>query len=52
VIAARLVGQVLQSGLGSVRLLAPFVRIGGATAATAPAPVLGADTDAVLRELG
>ena len=34
-------------------LLAPFVRVGGErTAAAAPAPALGADTDAVLAELG
>jgi crotonobetainyl-CoA:carnitine CoA-transferase CaiB-like acyl-CoA transferase len=51
VIAAGLVGEVAQPGLGPVRLLAPVVRVGGAAGATAPAPVLGADTAAVLREL-
>jgi crotonobetainyl-CoA:carnitine CoA-transferase CaiB-like acyl-CoA transferase len=51
VIAAGLVGEVAQPGLGPVRLLAPVVRVGGAAGATAPAPVLGADTATVLREL-
>jgi hypothetical protein len=34
-----------------VRLLAPFVRVGGDARVAAPAPVLGADTEAVLAEL-
>ena len=51
VAAARLVGEVAQPGLGSVRLLAPFVRVGTESRAAAPAPELGADTDAVLQEI-
>ncbi len=51
VVAAGLVGQVDQPGLGDVRLLAPFVRLGAATPGPAPAPALGADTEAVLGEL-
>ena len=51
VAAAGLVGEVEQPGLGPVRLLGPFVRVGRAASAPSPAPVLGADTEAVLREL-
>jgi crotonobetainyl-CoA:carnitine CoA-transferase CaiB-like acyl-CoA transferase len=51
VVATGLVGQVDQPGLGDVRMLAPFVRLGGETPGPAPAPVLGADTEAVLAEL-
>jgi len=46
-----LVGEIVQPGLGAVRLLAPFVRVGGEAAPPAPAPVLGADTEAMLEEL-
>jgi crotonobetainyl-CoA:carnitine CoA-transferase CaiB-like acyl-CoA transferase len=49
--AAGLVGDVEQPGLGRLRLLAPFVRVGEVAAVLAPAPALGADTDAVLAEL-
>jgi crotonobetainyl-CoA:carnitine CoA-transferase CaiB-like acyl-CoA transferase len=48
VIAERLVGQ---PGLGAVRLLAPFVRVGGDVRAASAAPELGADTADVLAEL-
>jgi crotonobetainyl-CoA:carnitine CoA-transferase CaiB-like acyl-CoA transferase len=51
VVASGLVGEVVQPGLGPVQLLAPFVRVGGSAPAPLPAPVLGADTDAVLGEL-
>ena len=51
VVAEGLMGEVEQDGLGEVQLLAPFVRVGGQAAAAAPAPSLGADTDAVLAEL-
>ncbi|HUG65462.1 MAG TPA: CoA transferase [Gaiellaceae bacterium] len=51
VIAEGLVSGVDQPGLGAVRLLAPFVRIGGETQSATAAPMLGADTDAVLEEL-
>lgn len=51
VIAEGLVSGVDQPGLGAVRLLAPFVRIGGETQSARAAPMLGADTDAVLEEL-
>ena len=51
VVAEWLVADVEQHGLGSIRLLAPFIRVGGRTADAAPAPALGADTDAVLGEL-
>lgn len=51
VVAEGLVADVEQDGLGSTRLLAPFIRVGGRTADAAPAPALGADTDAVLGEL-
>jgi crotonobetainyl-CoA:carnitine CoA-transferase CaiB-like acyl-CoA transferase len=52
VAAERLVGEIDQPGLGAVRLLAPFVRVGGGTPAPTPAPSLGEHTDVVLRELG
>jgi crotonobetainyl-CoA:carnitine CoA-transferase CaiB-like acyl-CoA transferase len=51
VVAERLVGEVAQPGLGTARLLAPFVRVDGASPEPRPAPELGADTDAVLGEL-
>jgi crotonobetainyl-CoA:carnitine CoA-transferase CaiB-like acyl-CoA transferase len=51
VVAEKLVGELDQPGLGSVRLLAPFVRVGGEPRAPAAAPTLGADTDGVLGEL-
>jgi crotonobetainyl-CoA:carnitine CoA-transferase CaiB-like acyl-CoA transferase len=51
VVAAGLVGEVVQPELGPVQLLAPFVRVGGSAPVSLPAPVLGADTDSVLREL-
>jgi crotonobetainyl-CoA:carnitine CoA-transferase CaiB-like acyl-CoA transferase len=50
-VAERLVGEVSQPDLGDVRLLAPFLRLGGEATAPRPAPLLGADTDAVLGEL-
>ena len=49
--AEALIAEVEQEGLGAVRLLAPFVRVGGHAGVAAPAPSLGADTDAVLAEL-
>jgi crotonobetainyl-CoA:carnitine CoA-transferase CaiB-like acyl-CoA transferase len=52
VVASGLVGEVEQPGLGSVRLLAPFIRVGGEAVAVAAAPALGADTESVLGELG
>lgn len=52
VAAAGLVGDVVQPGLGSVRLLAPFIRVGDEARAAAAAPELGADTEAVLGALG
>jgi crotonobetainyl-CoA:carnitine CoA-transferase CaiB-like acyl-CoA transferase len=52
VIAAGLVGEVAQPGVGSMRLLAPFIRVGDETGAAAAAPELGADTEAVLGALG
>ena len=51
VVANGLVGDVVQSGLGSVRLLAPFIRVGAEARAPAAAPELGADTEAVLGAL-
>jgi crotonobetainyl-CoA:carnitine CoA-transferase CaiB-like acyl-CoA transferase len=51
VMAAGLIGRVDQPELGDVRMLAPLVRLGGASPAVAPAPALGADTDAVLGDL-
>jgi crotonobetainyl-CoA:carnitine CoA-transferase CaiB-like acyl-CoA transferase len=49
--ASRLVASVEQPGLGPVRVLAPFLSVGGVTREAAPAPALGADTAAVLEEL-
>jgi len=43
-----LIGDVEQSGLGNVRLLSPFIRVGGSAHTAVAAPELGADTDAVL----
>lgn len=51
VVAAALVGQVVQPELGPVQLLAPFIRVGGSAPVPLPAPGLGADTDTVLGEL-
>ncbi len=51
VAAERLIGDVEQDGLGAIRLLAPFIRVGGQAAEALQAPALGADTDAVLTEL-
>jgi crotonobetainyl-CoA:carnitine CoA-transferase CaiB-like acyl-CoA transferase len=51
VAAERLIGDVEQDGLGAIRLLAPFIRVGGQAAEALQAPALGADTDAVLAEL-
>lgn len=52
VVAAGLVGDIVQPGLGSVRLLAPFIRVGDEARSVAAAPELGADTEAVLGSLG
>jgi len=52
VVAEGLVAPVEQERLGTVRLLAPFVRLGEAPATPRPAPLLGAHTDEVLGELG
>ena len=51
VVAEGLVGRVEQQGLGDLRLLAPFIRVGGEVRGASPAPSLGAHTDAVLEEL-
>ena len=51
VVAAHLVGEVDQPGVGALRLLAPFVRVGDNGPTPMPAPELGADTESVLREL-
>jgi crotonobetainyl-CoA:carnitine CoA-transferase CaiB-like acyl-CoA transferase len=51
VAAEALIADVEQAGLGAVKLLAPFVRVGGQVLAAASAPSLGGDTDAVLAEL-
>jgi crotonobetainyl-CoA:carnitine CoA-transferase CaiB-like acyl-CoA transferase len=51
VAAAGLVGVVEQPGLGRVRVLGPFVGVDGVASAPSAAPTLGADTDAVLKEL-
>ena len=51
VVAAGLIGEVAQPGLGSVRLLAPFVRVGDTARDPTAAPGLGADTESVLGEL-
>jgi len=52
VVAEHLVREIDQPGLGVVKLLAPFVRIGGGVPEPAAAPSLGEHTDVVLRELG
>lgn len=51
VAAERLLGEIEQPGLGAARVLAPFVRVGGAAPQPRPAPALGADTEDVLEEL-
>jgi crotonobetainyl-CoA:carnitine CoA-transferase CaiB-like acyl-CoA transferase len=51
VVANGLVDDVCQPGLGSVRLLAPFIRVGDEKRRAAAAPELGAHTEAVLGEL-
>ena len=51
VVAAGLVGEVDQPGLGPLRLLAPFVRVGDEVHRPRAAPALGADTESVLEEL-
>jgi crotonobetainyl-CoA:carnitine CoA-transferase CaiB-like acyl-CoA transferase len=51
VAAERLVGRVVQPGLGEIDLLGPFVRVGGEEREPAAAPTLGADTERVLEEL-
>jgi crotonobetainyl-CoA:carnitine CoA-transferase CaiB-like acyl-CoA transferase len=48
VVANGLVDEIVQPGVGSLRLLAPFIRVGGEKRGAAPAPELGADTEAVL----
>jgi crotonobetainyl-CoA:carnitine CoA-transferase CaiB-like acyl-CoA transferase len=48
VVAAGLVGEMSQPGLGVVRLLAPFVRVGHEARGPTAAPELGADTASVL----
>ncbi len=51
--ANRLVDDVQQPGLGSVTMLGRVFRLDDTDPPPiAPAPVLGADTDAVLAELG
>ena len=52
VVAEQLIGEIDQPGLGPVRLLAPFVRVGSEVHAASAAPELGADTEVVLTELG
>ena len=51
VAAESLVGEIDQPDLGAVRLLAPFVRVGGVARDAEAAPTLGADTTSVLEEL-
>jgi crotonobetainyl-CoA:carnitine CoA-transferase CaiB-like acyl-CoA transferase len=51
VVAESLVGRIAQPGLGTVDVLAPFVRTGGSRPVPAAAPELGADTEAVLGSL-
>lgn len=51
VAAQSLVEEIDQPGLGPVRLLAPFIRVGGGSPTPAAAPSLGEHTAAVLREL-
>ncbi len=48
VVSAGLVGEMSQPGLGVVRLLAPFVRVGHEARGPTAAPELGADTASVL----
>ena len=50
--AEGLVGTIDQPGLGTVSLLAPFVRVGAGSPAPAQAPALGEHTELVLGELG
>jgi crotonobetainyl-CoA:carnitine CoA-transferase CaiB-like acyl-CoA transferase len=50
--AERLIGEIDQPGLGPLRLLAPFVRVGGVTRDPQAAPALGADTARIVGELG
>ena len=48
-----LLHDVVQPGLGTLTMLGGVFRVGGAdAAATRPAPALGADTEAVLAEVG
>ena len=49
VVANGLVDDIVQPGVGSLRLLAPFIRVGDEKRRAAAAPELGADTEAVLR---
>ncbi len=51
VVAEGLVGRIDQDGLGSLQLLAPFIRVGGDVRDGSSAPTLGAHTDDVLEEL-
>ena len=51
VAAAGLVGEIAQPGLGVVRLLAPFIRIGDDVRCPTAAPELGADTECILGAL-
>jgi len=51
VVSAGLVGEMSQPGLGVVRLLAPFVRVGDEARGPTAAPELGADTESVLEGL-
>ncbi len=51
VVAEGLVAEIDQAGLGPLRLLAPFLRVGGVARDAAPAPSLGEHTEAVLGEL-
>lgn len=51
IVASALLATVDQPGLGQVTMLAPLFSARGAGAPAAPAPALGADTDAVLGAL-
>lgn len=51
VVDEQLLSEVDQPGVGSVRLLAPFVRVGREPRAASPAPELGAHTTDVMAEL-
>ena len=51
VAAAGLVGEMMQPGLGVVRLLAPFVQVGDEVRGPTAAPELGVDTESVLGAL-